>query len=293
VIFSEQLLPRSLAVAVFVACMAAMVPACSPRTACYFTRRCQGQTLQSCGVDDDTGVASESATDCAASGRVCLQSDLDVACVFPDQPCTSHACVGNHIAYCSLLGLVESYVNCTNEDPARTCVMDAEGPMCGYPAITCPASGAHAVCGPDGTSVYSGCGIEGPHPAHRQDCGADGNVCTTANGYAGCANPAFIACTFNEIFCSADRTKAYGCNSSLGLVSRTDDCAARGQICKDGSCGFDVACDRTTTDSRCSSDGATVYVCGSNGLASSRMTCDTGKSCAERTVNAVTFAGCR
>jgi hypothetical protein len=45
-------------------------------------------------------------------------------------------------------------------------------------------------------------------------------------------------------------------------------------------------------DSWCSSDGATVYSCGVNGLASARMTCDAGKRCMEQTSGGLTFAGC-
>jgi hypothetical protein len=282
---------RQLAGAAFAAFIAAAVPACGSSN-CNFAPYCKGDELHECEFYNDSGGASSAfTTNCAADGRVCRQTDVAVACVFPDQPCVADACAGDRIASCSLLGLVGSYFDCTEEDPTRTCVAGATGAACGYPAIACPGSESDTVCGPDGVTKYSGCaGAE--HPLHREDCSAyDGNVCGTANGLSACVNAALIPCTRNENFCSADLTQAYGCGVIL-LVSRTDDCAALGQICKDGWCGFDVPCDRTRMDSWCSSDGATVYSCGVNGLASARMTCDAGKRCMEQTSGGLTFAGC-
>ena len=81
------------------------------------------------------------------------------------------------------------------------------------------------------------CIVSDEHPLHREDCSAyDGDVCTTANGVAGCVNPDFIPCSANANFCSADFTTAYSCGTT-GLVWRIEDCAAYGQICKDGWCG--------------------------------------------------------
>ena len=282
---------RLLATNAFAALIAAAVPACGGSD-CHFTPYCKGQELHICEIDNDSGGASELTTNCAADGRICRQSAAAVACVFPDQPCVANACVGDRIAYCTPLGLVQSYTDCTEEDSTRTCVPVGTDATCGYPGIACPTSAGGTVCGPDGVSLYSGC-ESGQPPAHRQDCSSyDGNVCTTVDGVAGCANPAFISCTMYESFCSADLTRAYGCGA-IGLVSRTDDCAARGQICKEGWCGFDIPCDRARMDSWCSSDATTVYSCGGNGLASARMTCDARKRCTEQTTNGLTFAGCR
>ena len=279
-----------LAALAFGAFAATAVPACF-ESGCHITAHCEGDELHECVVDNDTG-SWESKTNCAANGRVCRQAGGAVACVFPDQPCAENACAGDRIAHCSVLGLVDSYLDCTADEPGRTCFAGAMVPTCGYPAIACPTSGTDAFCAPDGVSLYRGCGSE-VHPLHREDCSTyDANVCTTANGIVGCANPALIPCATNESFCSADLTLAYGCGT-LGLVSRTDDCAARGQICKGGWCGFDVPCDLASTDSWCSSDGSTLYLCGGKGLASGVVTCDAGKQCTERTIDGRTYADCR
>jgi hypothetical protein len=282
-------LNRPLAGAALAALSVALLPGCVG-SGCHITTHCEGDTLHFCDVDYDSG-SVELATNCAADGRVCRESGASADCVYADRPCAVDACAGDQIASCTALGLVGSYFDCTHDEPGRTCFDGTAGPSCGYPAITCPSSGASTLCGPDGVSLYSGCGSEA-HPFNRYDCSSySANVCATANGLAGCALPGLVSCTLNEDFCSADLTIAYGCGV-IGLVSRADDCAARGQICRAGWCGFDLPCDPALTDSWCSDDGSTLYSCASNGLASARATCAAGKRCTERTAAGRTFAGC-
>ena len=225
---------RGLAVATLAAFAAAAAPGCF-ESGCHITTHCEGNDLHYCRVDNDTG-STELRTHCAADGRVWRQNATAPDGVFPDEPCTDHACAGDQVAECTPLGLVGSHTDCTREEPGRTCFDGVLGPTCGYPAITCPTSGADPFCGPDGVSRFSGC-YSDEHPLHREDCSAyDGDVCTTANGVAGCVNPDFIPCTASANFCSADFTIAYSCGTT-GLVWRIEDCAAYGQICKDGWCG--------------------------------------------------------
>jgi hypothetical protein len=282
-------LNSSLAAAALAALALALLPGCVG-SGCHITTHCEGDTLHFCDVDYDSG-SFELKTNCAADGRVCRESGASADCVFADRPCTEDACTGDQIASCTTQGLVGSYFDCTHDEPGRTCTENISGPTCGYPAITCPGSGVDTLCGPDGRSLYSSCKDEA-HPIYRYDCSSDGNVCVTANGLADCVFPALISCTLGEQFCSADLTTAYGCGS-IGLVSRADDCAAAGQICRAGWCGFDLPCDPALTDSWCSDDGSTLYSCATNGLASARATCAAGKRCTERTAAGRTFAACQ
>lgn len=269
---------------------AGVMPACSASGGCHVVPHCEGNDLHSCAGDTDTGM-TETRLDCSADGRVCRQGGGGTACVFADQPCTADACSGDRIARCASLGLVASYFDCAADEPGRTCFDGANGPTCGYPAVPCPPSGADTLCGSDGFSLYRSCTSQA-HPLHREDCSAFyGNVCTTVDGTAGCALPAFIPCTRNERLCSSDLTHAYGCGA-LGLVSEADDCAVRGEICLAGGCGFDVPCDLSLTDSWCA-DGSTFYSCAANGFASARGTCAPGKRCTEHKADGRTFAGCQ
>jgi hypothetical protein len=220
--------------AAFAALTSAAVSGCWGSGGCHITAHCEDDELHACEVDNDTG-AWESTTNCAADGRVCRQGAGAPACVFADQPCAADACAGDRVARCTTLGLVTSYTDCAREEPGRTCFAGRRGPTCGYPAIDCPSSGADTLCGPDGVSEYSGCSADA-HPLHRTDCSASsGDVCVTAGALVDCAGPAMIPCKANSAFCSDDLTHAYFCGS-LGLVSLDDDCAARGQACRDGSC---------------------------------------------------------
>jgi hypothetical protein len=220
--------------ATLAAVTAAATPACWESGGCHIVTHCDGDDLHACAGDAESGM-SEVTTDCTTDGRVCRQSGATVACVFADRPCTRDACAGDRIARCSQLGLVESDFDCTSDEPGRSCFDGAAGPLCGYPTISCPAPGTDTLCGADAVSLYSGCAGQA-HPRHREDCGTSyGDVCTTANGGAGCADPAFIPCAKNTYFCSADLTHAYACGD-IGLVWQDDDCAARGQTCQAGWC---------------------------------------------------------
>lgn len=274
-----------------VALVATALPACI-ESGCHIVAHCEGDDLHYCAMDYDTG-SSELTTHCAANGRVCRKSGATVACVYADRPCVKDACDGDRVAGCTPLGLVGDYVDCPHEEPGRTCFESPSRPECGYPAIDCPASGGDELCGPDGVSVYSGCGAHAGHPLHREDCATSGDVCTTANGDVGCVDPALMACSRQTpFFCSADATHAYFCGT-LGLVSISTDCAAEGKVCHGGECGLDVACDGARMNTWCSADRSMFFSCGTNGYANGTVACPAGKQCTEQTLAGRTAADCR
>jgi hypothetical protein len=176
--------------AALAAFVAAAAPACWESSAgCHASTSCAGNTLHVCIENADTG-GQEETTDCTASGQVCRQSGGVARCVFADRPCTQNTCLDDRtLTECSPLGLVAADLDCTAYQPGRTCLEGSSGSICGYAAVSCPASGANKFCDAEGVTLYSGCAGQA-HPQDADDCSSyQGEVCKTLSGSPVCLPP--------------------------------------------------------------------------------------------------------
>ncbi len=227
---------------------------CAAVVTCTSSKDCAA-TLQVCDKNGGICVDCLSAADCA-TGKICAAS----VCVAP---------------ICS-----PGAKSCTDATTAQVCSADGTS----WQTTPCPADhdcveGAcisQQACTPDATSCDG--------PLTLLTCKADGSgtsatacpaahVCATKGGISACEA---VTCTPGSYVCVGEKIAECSAGGEPGDIS--DDCAAKGQSCKDGACvtGPPPGC---TPGAASCKDAVTVETCNPDGSSTTTKTCGAQQAC--------------
>jgi hypothetical protein len=204
---------------------------CQPGTCDPSYGNCDAVTSNGCEVSLNT------ASNCLTCGATCTNANGTTTCGTggctptcsagymscdsnPNNGCEQN--VVTDVNHCGSCTSVCSYANATPVCSGGTCSMGA----CSYLYGNCNGSASD--------------GCEKNVNADTSNCGACGNVCSSANGTAACSNGACsISC--NTLWGNCDGSLANGCERDLsGDASNCGSCGhtcPTGQSCISGSCG--------------------------------------------------------